>query len=108
MIPFIIYLNESTKDSVYRAGVDRLASAYIKHGVTRHNYGDKVTNSPRKYRVMSDHEDKIAAHINALPDVSKTRDANGNKESEDMLNKIRHDALKKATEHYKQKHGYDD
>ena len=56
---------------------------------------------------MSDHEDKIEAHINALPNVSKTR-VNGKKESEEMLNKIRYDALTKATEHYKQKHGYDD
>jgi nitrogen regulatory protein PII-like uncharacterized protein len=98
----------SSKEGVHKAGVDRLANAYIKHGVTHRNYSDKVTNSPRKYRVMSDHEDKIESHINALPDVSKVRDRMGKKESEEMLNKIRYDALTKATDHYKQKHGYDD
>jgi len=98
----------STKEGVHKAGVERLTNAFIKHGVTHRNYSDKVTNSPRKYRVMSDHEDKIEAHIHALPDVSKVRDHSGKKESEEMLNKIRYDALTKATDHYKQKHGYDD
>jgi len=100
--------NLSTKEGVHKAGVERLSNAYIKHGVTHRNYSDKVTMSPRKYRVMSDHEDKIEAHIHALPDVSKVRDKTGKKESEEMLNKIRYDALTKATDHYKQKHGYDD
>lgn len=111
MLNFKEYLNEahglSTKEGVYKAGVERLTKAYIKHGVTHRNYSDKVTMSPRKYRVMMDHEDKIEAHINAIPDVSKTR-VNGKKESEDMLNKIRYDALTKATEHHKKTYGYDD
>jgi hypothetical protein len=96
----------STKEGVHKAGVERLTNAYIKHGVTKRRYSDQVTNSPRKYRVMMNHEDKIEAHINALPDVSKTR-VNGRKESEEMLDKIRHEALTKATEHYVKKHGED-
>ena len=112
MIKFKEYIIEahdlSTKEGVHRAGVDRLTNAYIKHKITHRRYSDHVTNSPRKYRVMMDHEDKIEAHINKLPDVSKVRDKSGKKESEEMLNNIRHEALTKATDQYKQKHGYDD
>ena len=104
---FIVEAHDlSTKEGVHKAGVERLTNAYIKHSVTKRRYSDQVTNSPRKYRVMMDHEDKIEGHINKLPDVSKTR-VNGKKESEDMLNQIRHEALTKATEHYVKKHGED-
>lgn len=112
LLKFKEYLNEahdlSTKEGVHEAGVERLANAYIKHKVTRKNYSDKVTMSPRKHRVMMDHEDKIQSHINNLKDVSKVRDSKGNKESEEMLHKIKHEALTKATEHHIKKYGYDD
>ena len=99
--------NLSTKEGVYKAGVERLSNSYIKHRVTHRRYQNQVTYSPRKYRVMMDHEDKIESHINALPNVSKIRDSHGNKESEEMLNKIRHDALSKATDHWIEKYGED-
>lgn len=112
MLNFKEYLNEahdlSTREGVHKAGVERLTKAYIKHRVTRRNYSSKVTMSPRKYKVMNDHEDKIQAHIDALPDVSKVRDHTGKKESEDMLHNIKHEALTKATEHHKKTYGYDD
>lgn len=111
MLPFREFIVEahdlSTKEGVYKAGVERLTNAYIKHKVTHRTYADGVTYSPRKYRVMMDHEDKIESHINALPNMSKIRDSHGDKESEEMLNKIRGDALSKATEHWIKKYGDD-
>ena len=95
--------NLSTVEGVHNHSVDKLSQAFIRHGVHKNNYGDRVINNPRKKAALDKIEDGIVKHIHALPDLSKTRDSNGNKESEELMNKIRHQALVNSSKHLDQR-----
>ena len=100
MQTFKEYLNEETnlsKQDLHTHGIKKMSAAYIRHGVTRHNYDDKVTYSPRKKAALDKIEHGIQKQIDAHPDVSKERDRHGDKESENMMHDIRHKALTKST-----------